>query len=71
MTTKFCVDCKHHTYGLGVQDLPDACHAPQLVRMPNPVTGEAITQAPCDFMRCAAELCGVQGVWFEPKDETK
>ena len=71
MTTRFCIVYKHHTYGAGMDGVSSACHAPQLVSMLNPVTGETITHAPCDFMRCAAELCGVQGAWFEPKYETK
>lgn len=79
MTDKHCVNCKHaqNTQDFGGRHA--CCRAPKNVERFDGVTGARVWRYhACKFQRednwlvCRIYgLCGREGRWFEPKDETK
>jgi len=64
---KFCVNCGHHRRERNMWGFPvHWCHNVA----PDTVTGDEEYQA-CRELREAADLCGPDGRWFVPKEETK
>ena len=61
---KFCVDCRHFSYSHGIE----ACYHPRNVSKPNLVTGAFNPEFEPYTLRRSEVLCGVSGLWFEPKN---